>query len=727
MMLLAVVSLSFVACQTDDPAPAPTPKADFEVEVTGVTRASVTFNVTPADPSMHYLCAVYDVATVESFSMDQYLISTLYQEIGEIAASKGQTMAEYMPTILDQGAITDVTFSGLAIESDYYVIIFGVDVNSANFRPTTAITKVPFTTDTVEMIDCSFDVTPTVNGRDVSISVVPSDKETHWHLFLVTKAMYNQNCHDSNGPKMSDASFFQQYFNQEIQTLLGQGYTADQIIEMIIPTGDKTLGASGMLPDTEYTWLVAGIGMDEEGVWINSLVYKGSFKSGELEKVDLTFDISVTDVTDTRASLKIVPSTSDATFCWRVLEYDGTSSAEELMNRVVEAESYYLDYGYGLSKGVQDYTGNGSSTKYRLDAPDTDYCVLAFGYDGGVTSEPSMTTFRTLPAPEDVNFTMTVSNITPYTASVNISTSSEAVYYTAGVMNGTDFDEAMFIEENNAAFDEYYREMEKANPGLTIAEFLRMLYWRGNQQLSATDLLPNTEYMGYIVAFDIKTGHIAKVYTFPSVMTTIPLGNATPEIKLLGYFSGDEENGSVFDDPSATAGRAILLVEYTNLENARSLFTYTIEQNISVPSAEYSDSYLYAATSWINIEEFKTQPYGYFVIPWVTNATVLAYTNDKSGVPGAIARLLVKATAEEKSPIEDLIEHVNSLEKSARESMLVLPESVVIAETSEVVVPQAVIEFEAPEAETPAVVAAEPTVATGFVMLNEISTLHLRR
>lgn len=89
--------------------------------------------------------------------------------------------------------------------------------------------------------------------------------------------------------------------------------------------------------------------------------------------------------------------------------------------------------------------------------------------------------------------------------------------------------------------------------------------------------------------------------------------------------------------------------------------------------------------------------------------------------------MLVKATAEEKSPIEDLIEHVNSLEKSARESMLILPESVVIAETSEVVVPQAVIEFEAPEAEAPAVVAAEPTVATGFVMLNEISTLHLRR
>ena len=45
----------------------------------------------------------------------------------------------------------------------------------------------------------------------------------------------------------------------------------------------------------------------------------------------------------------------------------------------------------------RDYTGGpGSPYKYKLDAADTDYYVIAFGYAGGVTTAPVMETFRSL-------------------------------------------------------------------------------------------------------------------------------------------------------------------------------------------------------------------------------------------------------------------------------------------------------------------------------------------
>lgn len=727
MMLLAVLSLSFVACE-NEPTP-PAPKADFVVEVTDVTRASVTFNVTPEDPEMYYLCAVYDVATVDNFTMDQYLISTVYQEITEAAAAQGQTVAEYMPTLLDKGAVTDVKFTGLAMDTDYYVVVWGVDATTTTFRAVTEVTKMKFRTETVEMLDdCSFDVTATVDGRDVSINVVPSNKETHWHLFIVEKAMYDQYCIDPEGPKMTDSYFFQEYFNSEIQQLMGAGYTTDQIIQMIIPTGDQTLGATGLVANTTYTYLVAGIGMDAEGAWVNSLVYKGNFTSGDVEAVDLTFNITVEDVTDTRAAIKVVPSILDAPYCWQVIEYDGVSSAEAVMDQIVALHGTWLNQGMMLSVGVQDYTGNsGSPFKYKLDAPDTDYCVIAFGYDGGVTCDPAMVTFRTLPAPDDVTFSMTASNITPYTASINITTSSEAVYYSAGVMLEEEYNEEQLIADSNANFDSWFAMMEVYNPGITIAQALATSYWRGNQQVTASSLLPDTELMGYIATFDAHTGHIAKMYTFPAILKTIPLGNSTPGIEVYGYFSGDEENGRVFDEPDVTAGKAILVTEYTGLENARSLFTYTTQQDISIPSPEFTDSYIYANTSWANITDFKN-PYGYFVIPWVTDCTVLAYTNDKSGVPGAIARKLVRATAENKRPIQDLIDLTAPLDDS-EESALMLPESVVVAETSQLPAPAPVVvsEVEAPVMDSPAVAATETLVGDGFVVVNELSTLRLRR
>lgn len=72
-------------------------------------------------------------------------------------------------------------------------------------------------------------------------------------------------------------------------------------------------------------------------------------------------------------------------------------------------------------------------------------------------------------------------------------------------------------------------------------------------------------------------GTIAKMHTYPSIAVTPEVGDATPSIELIGYYSGDDENGALFGQPAATAGKAITVVKYNNLDKATALYYSTAQ------------------------------------------------------------------------------------------------------------------------------------------------------
>ena len=55
---------------------------------------------------------LYDAETVEEFTKDEYLVATLYQEFTSEARTKGKTLEEYMPEIVDRG-ILESRYTGL--------------------------------------------------------------------------------------------------------------------------------------------------------------------------------------------------------------------------------------------------------------------------------------------------------------------------------------------------------------------------------------------------------------------------------------------------------------------------------------------------------------------------------------------------------------------------------------------------------------------------------------
>lgn len=732
MMLLAICSLSFVGCCVDitdpqieadqqKPEPVPPTPGDeltfsnehFKIEIEEPAYSSFSFVVTPTDLNADYICMLYDAETVEEFTKDEYLVATLYQEFTSEARTKGKTLEEYMPEIVDRG-ILESRYTGLAPESDYYVILFGVD--SANgYVANTELLKAKVTTADRPKVNVSFDIETVVSGNSATFKVTPSDPEIIWYFYTVPSSAYNSYTDPNGDYKMDDQDFIIYCLQMQIGQLSSAGYGAQDIINALFHKGALALEASSLNANMDYTNLVAAFDITENGdVTIISDVTTSTYRTGDANSEELTFDITVEDVTANRAAIKIVPSSKDKTFCWMCAEWDGKKSAEEIMNEIVGMYGGAMNNGAMLYTGVQDYTGGpGSSFKYKVDSPDTDYYVIAFGYAGGITTEPEMVTFRTLPAPpaDQTTFTMSATEISPYGFKLGVNVSEVTTYYYMDVMSPADYNRDELVTLVNEGIQEMLKMQQMYNPDFTIAQILSSYYYSGNTSANIGGLYPETTVMGVIMAIDHITGEVVKVHEFDPLATTLALGSVNPTVKCLGNFSGDEENGAVFGKPAATKGKAITAIEYADFDGARTLFSTMVGDDVTNVN-QFSDSELWKLTMslWNTVK--KTSPYSFYVTEWDAPMTALAYATDSNGTPGSLGRCYTMATVENKGNIEDLKKLVEKANAGENASASALSKSMVIGDQPMGVMSLDIIEQEsvvAPVAEVNAV-EARPVV-----------------
>ena len=688
-LFATIFALVAVACGGDDvdktkPTPKPEepgqevpndPVEPFVVDITNTTRGSVTFSVTPSDPTIDYLCLVYEQAKVDEYKKEQFLVETIFSDLSLEASNKGKTLGEYLTDIADCGDITDVKFTGLQMATDYYVVVFGIDNGDNGYTNTTSVIKTAFTTQDVEMSDCTFEVDARVLYNNVTFTVKPSNNNLLWYICTMTKEYYDSKVGEGEGKK-SEGAFYKEYFQQDINMYLQEGYSAQQVLMALTHVGSLELGSKGLYANTEYYYLIAGMIVDEEGIVITTDITSGTYTTGDPEPSEMYFDIQIYDVQQMSVAYRIIPSNNDDTYCALVQPWDGVSTADEIMNQIVNQWGPGWMGVMATNKGAIDATTKPKS----LPAADSDYYIIAFGYSGGITTEAYMKTFKTLPggSVDDVTFSVTASSINAYGFNMNIVSSDPTIYYVAGVCEAELYNEAQFIDAVNADFDYYLAGSKDFNPMYTVAETLDQYYYNGNNSLSISGVQPDTEVMAYIYALDIKTGHVAKCFTFDSVARTDVLGTVHPTIELVGYFSGDDEAGSIFGKASLTAGRAITVVTYANFDGASGLYT-TMVDNDYTDINEYPDADMWNATNglWKNCP--MNQPYTFYLSDWNVARTALVHAADANNKVGMMDRLFTMPTAEEKQDIEVLRTLYNSLK--AQNTRFALPASLVAPES----------------------------------------------
>ena len=683
--LVSVFSLTFVACGGDDvdkPTPAPTPnpgetvELSFDIEADEITHLSASFIVTPSVDTEDYLCVLYDAKTFEE-TKERYFINVLFQELKAEAATIGMTLSQYLEQYVDQG-ISTPSYSNLAANSDYYLVVFGVDT-TGECKATTGLFKHKFTTAEAPTVDVTFDIEANVDGTNAKIKVTPSDPQAIWFYTLAPSAQYAQYI-DPNMYGMTPEQVITELYKSQLQQLMNSGMSIKQAINDTFHIGPLELSVSYLTYNTEYTNIIAGFIIDQDAnITLATPVYTSTFSTGDIGEVDLTFDITVTDIEPMRAAIKVVPSDLNQYFYWQIGEWDGVSSAEEVLKTIQP----YMPY-----TGIQDYTGGpGSPYKMTLDAPDTDYFVIAFGYapGAGITTEPTMVTFRTLPAEpaENTIFEINVNpaSVSPYGFTFNVAASNNTTYYFMGIAAEGYFEEEKTISEYNAAIDQLLLDYQAYyGPSYTMAQLLASNYYRGNyDKVPINDLAPGTTYMAYVAALDVNTGHVAKLHKFENLVTTKVLGEARPSITLKHY-SGREEAGRVFGKPDVTENVAIVVAEFGDLENARSLFSYMSEGD-ATDLQEITDAYIWSVVEgyWDSVS--IKQPYMFYTCAWNTPQTVVAYVVDKSGNPGLMTRELITPTLETKGDIDELIALANELNAAGKSAACrATAKSLVVAE-----------------------------------------------
>ena len=744
MMLMTAMTLSLVGCGEDPveptPQPGPNPPAPepteltFDVEITDVTKARMFFDVTPSNNEAEYLCMVYEADFVDSYSKDEYLVGEIFNQVSEEAANEGLVLGEYLTNIADKGAVKDGSFSGLVVDTNYYLLVFGYEFDEENeeYVLNGSLVREAFTTEPAPQLNVTFDVTTSVEKNTVTFSVVPSDKEVFWHLISCEKAMTDQYMTEGG---MSLQAFYMQYVQQEIDAYAKRGYPADKIMEAIFLKGDLELTAKGLNAYTEYDYLIAGFVVDEDGIYIATDVDRDDYTTQEPMYTGMTFDITVENVTTARADIKIVPSDLTQNFFWIVNTYDGVSTADEVAQSIINEWGMWMSIMCKYS-GVQDYTAAGPNYKFRLDTDNQEYCVIAFGYANALTTEPTMVTFQTVQGVEaiDAQFELEVVDITSDGAKLKVTAEDESVQYMPNVVVASEFkDPETMLEELNADLKVMYQEIVMGNqesgmPVPSYPEILNQYYYRGNQVLSANGLTSNTEYKPYIMVFDDKTFEVAKILEYDT-FTTPGEGNINPTLSLKGIFSGDEENGQIWtdDDGNPVAnGYAIAVIKIENYSGAKSLYFSSIDQDYTY-EASYSDEYLMANLGWsANTADgtpYTEAPYIFTLLSWNVDYSFFAYAVDENGGAGKVGRLAVKPLAKDKQPIDKLIELYEEANSSAS---AYVPGSLVI-ENGGVNIPVPTITcIDEPKVEKQRKAVVEEVVEPGLIILDYVTPYLLR-
>lgn len=428
--------------------------------------------------------------------------------------------------------------------------------------------------------------------------------------------------------------------------------------------------------------LFAMSGIAQINIWKGSkLVYSASEERvdsvtfGEREDLtELTFEMSVTDITAVSAHVQITPSDESKYFIWLCQP----TSAYEGMNGQQIAESYVenfkgmLDQYMGLYSGIQDYP------EYNL-LPETEYFLIAFGYDQGINSQVYEQRFTT-PAgtdPETLECEIKFTDIQPERASFEVVPNDKTIYYFCGAFVKEDFSEEEARKLAQATIDETYKSQTEYNPNYPIEQVVENICYHNNASGSLAPLTGGTDYTFFIVPVTTKGKAAQKVITKDFRTTDKQYSQAEVTSEYLGTFdflelkAAGHFTSSNFDETTNVMVFRLNANEYANL----------VKYKLWYGATEETDSDL---ISWIEPywdgQKTKAQLANEFLV-FITNkydnsVTFITIAYDSNNVASRLGRTFVEGVSKgSTSSVEEFEELLKLLPEasSSKAPRLVIP------------------------------------------------------
>lgn len=425
--------------------PADVEAPDFDIEIGEVGYNNVSWKIIPRDAEMTYYTGVYTEDALRNryeYSVDK-LCEILFHDMSFLASMVGMTPEDFMEQqVLAKGEQSFADYQQ-GPDSEYVILAFGC---SNEGKPLTKdYSRKVFATPPMEMNDLKvgFDIDNTSNH--VKIKFTPSDKNVRY----LTEVRLAGEEFDA-----------QSWVNTLVWRGSVMGRTPEESMELATSVGDveKTFELE---PNTDYMIYSYSIELVGEDPIVNSRVSQQAFTSGAVAKSDMTFAVTVSDVTPLSANIDIVPSGGDY-YSWGYMK---ASDAEGLSD--MEIAQKCCENAFVTD--IRTNSGSQTITAEGLE-PDTEYVLVAFGYEKHVitTSEVGKVTFRTLKASDPSKWVATFGDIKfaedGSSASVDITVNYDDISYVWFVVPayGTEdqIKEAILAEFNRTLENKGYNYVE---------------------------------------------------------------------------------------------------------------------------------------------------------------------------------------------------------------------------------------------------------------------------
>ena len=619
----------------------------LQITMGEITYDQASYVVTATEQETPYYFNILEASEAEGFRYQDFIA-----EWETIASAQNKSIYE---CLVDSGLIytgnQEGTVTKLTPSTAYVAMAFGFDENNAM---TSEIATTEFETAALEyplLITVELG-TPTPNA--VPIDVTVNDES----LSYILQAVYTKNIQGLTDEEVFEAymGYFAEnaaYYDMSVYEFLGAaGY---------LMQGNVSGEFNSLMANTEYT--VIGWGLNEKSKLISPIV-REEFKTPNTEDNGMTFDMRVENITETSARLIITPSDPTATFVWLCQPLqDPDWTAETIMNDYVNSWAGFLNAGMGLDSGNIDYTS-------KTLVPGLDYYFIAFGYDGGITSAPNMIVFKTLTGADENSFDceFVVEKLDAHNVTLRVIPNYNSIYYLFGaVPDGTlDIEETKaWIEESIAlGFDEFIM----MNPSFCLADYINYTCYNGDTYGTISELEEKTSYTVFAIPVTVQglttERHVVEEGFFTTPEFRISTAEMTNEFHKV--FDGNDVTAQGLFDGADVRGRGVMTMSFEANNDAVQLYHYISDGDIT-STEEYPDEWLWSNVPWYELEGgIEENPYGFYVIDWSYTYTVLTVARDAEGFWGVVDRTKVTPRKGNISPIEELIDILNSYETPSR-------------------------------------------------------------
>lgn len=493
LMTFAVIAALaiFVGCKDD------TPEQDPKVEIAqvAVDETSITVRVTPSHAAE---CAV------------------TYITKGEDAPNASKILAE--GTKLSASEDSEYKIEELAAGTTY-VIYAAVSADNKS-----AVSHIEVTTQGGDLpsADAQFAVSFEVLAENVNITVKPQDETTPYFYYIMEKTVFDETY--QGDAALAAQSDINKIINEYYEFM---GGTAEEALSQMLLVGEST-SSFPVNGNRQYVCYVCYTDAKVGTVIGNVEIYE--FAGPEVAPSSNTFTIEVLNTTSRSIEYSITPSNEDTySYFFVTKEEFDQQPIDEYIASLIYMNGIFMPRTSGYYSDSRDYL-----------SADTEYVVLAFGYQAGIcTTEPTTMVVKTQPQgdPSKCTFEVNARPLNRYQIGYTITPSDESIayYYDLCLANQT-------AEEIEATLIAAIEEEVAMGWWTNVGEYFAVWATYGAVE-DKTLVNPIPEgFKVYAAAVDTKTGEFAGEFFFSDVCTMpeFTASDITIDCTIDKYYDGAE-------------------------------------------------------------------------------------------------------------------------------------------------------------------------------------------